>query len=679
MRISAPRITVSARAQVNVDIDRPPSTLDGWVLLSGDFVWLTNQTDPSQNGITIKSRIPTPEFPSGRLIKATELDIALATADIHVLYGTQNGGKVFHANPDGQFVAYLDGSIPYSWVDGFSVDIEDFLEPSDGLIDLTGNQPEPNFRKAWIRAHDSGAAEITFKRRKRYGFDRACEIKRKINVKGYSTLNVANNTELRFRDSYGFHFLFADTTPDTQGGWSHIEGLLLRYMGSFLEEQALHALNIESPCTGSMITTQDFPGHGLHSIADVNSIPKTGANLLRFEWCRFYQSGLSGIYLAGGDANASHFEGMDTTGCGKRNFGAVKTRYVLKLTNTTGIDRVIVPGRQVWKDTRYGLYYMSVTGGVVPAGGTLNITIESYNRSLEAELKAQGLNVLGSGTQFGWGTEYNQPLPNTITTLVYSDESLTGVTFTNPSGPAVLAVHGDHHGIWDNAFLGNTFETCHSTAPGGRHYLCLKGGGSEFNGCYCEIGNFGEVVAPNHRNGGLWGDPPGMQSNGTGRDTSAYLLAPALVRTGGPKGVTLRICRNKSDEVFNCTDNADPVQGLRLQRSTGGPLGNSWAIVHTNQQVVGFTEANDQRHAGHFREPRGPIIGNPGCRFSFVTTLPTQSIEEGSVRDVWNVGDVVLLATPVAGAAWLHRLTTKVLVPGTQKYNLTWTNALNAP
>lgn len=673
-----PRVTVSARATANVNVNNPPNTIDGWVLIGGDFLWLTGQTDPSENGVWIKSRVPDPDHPSGLLTRAAHFGDILP--DIHVLYGTVSYDKVYHYDTGtSSYVAYTQP--PESWRDGLTADLDDFYVTSDGMVELVAGQPEPNFRKAFERLHDSGCSTGTLKRRKRYGSDRAWEVKRKLNLIGNSTLNVANNTEVRFRDSHGIKFLFADSTPDTQGGWGHVEGLCLRYMGSHLETTAYHGLNIETPCTGQNITTQDFPGHGLHSVADVFATPKTGANLLRFSSCRFYQSGLSGIYLAGGDANASAFFGMDTTACGKRNFGAVKARYTLRLTNTTGVDRVINVGRQVWKDKRWGLYYFSVNvgSGLIPASGYLDITIEAYNRSLEVELKAQGKNVLGTGTQFGWGTEYNIPLPNTITDLVYSDESLTGITFTNPSGPAVLAVHGDHHGIWDDAFLGNAFYGCHSTAPGGRHYLALKTGGSKFDGCYCEIGNFGEVAAPNFHAGGLWADPPGMQSNGIGRSTSDLALPPSTTQTQGARGVTFRLCRNKTNEAFQCTDASDMVQGLKFGRTTGGRLANAWCFTHSNQQVAGVSDPNDQRRAGHWLEPRGPVFGNPGVRMSSGATLPAQSLDAPApgFADVWNVGDI-FFKTATTGQPWMHCLTAKVLASGTT-YNLTWAAALNRP
>lgn len=287
----------------------------------------------------------------------------------------------------------------------------------------------------------------------------------------------------------------------------------------------------------------------------------------------------------------------------------------------------------------------------------------------------------GSGSQYGYGTEYNLPVANTITNIVYPLPAPAGVTVTNPSAASQKAELGDAHGIWDNSFLGNTWIGCHATAPGCRHYLAIKkSSGAMFEGCYTEAGNFGEVAAPNMRIGGMWADPPGMPSSGLQRNTDGLQLSDSIWKTGGPLGVEVRRSRRNTNEIDHFKTAADP-QGYKFEQGLGGATQNTYAWQHQGSgyySALGLTQPAHPRNRGHAIAPRGIITGNPGIRIGSGPRPPAQSVAE----DVWNKGDTWYVTQAPAittGDPWLYVCTVKTLVPGTTEYNLTWTVMLTWP
>jgi hypothetical protein len=673
-----PLVTVKFVATTNVNVNNAGNSFDGRGILVRDRFLLTGQTDPNQNGVwRVESLAPTV------LVKLDDIN-TLEHFRAFTRWGTVGTNTQWLKIGATTFV-------PIAGVgDSFMVaDIDDYKLPGDA-----DDLPAVNRAK---EAMDAGGI-LTFYRRSDYFFSDSIVIDKWLTLMGVSTLK-GDVTILHFNGSHGIRIVSADNPPGSpnpdfpgaSGGWANFYGLSLIYDGSFLENNDFHGFFVETPVLIENCNVRFFPGHSIHQVADVTATPPSGANLCTFRDNRLERAGLSGGYAQGGDANASKWERVDATACGQRKFGVVRAQYVLRLTNTTGSDITIVANRAIWKDTRWSFYYLAKTGGVVAAsGGTLDVTIEAYDRSLDAELTAEGINVLGGGTQFGYGTEYGLPgsdpdlMPvGTISSLVYADsgpatprELFPGLTATNPSGPSVVPQNGDADSFFDNAFLGNTFDTCHSTAPAVRHYRATKDGGSLFTGCYCEIGNFAEVVAPNTAIGGHWLEPPGIPSNGFVRNTSGLRISSALMFSLGLLGASMRLARELTNEFIQFFSTEDPV-GYKLQLGPAGPFSKTMAFMHsgaTNLVALALTMVNHPRGPGHAVLFRGPLIGNPAIRMNAGASLPAQSTSS----TVYEVGDIFFLTGATSGQPWLHRCTAKVLVSGTT-FDLTWTNALSAP
>lgn len=756
------RCTVHARSTTNVNVNALPNTVGGHVIGGGNFLWLSGQTDPDQNGIQVVSRIP---HPSGTglpgagqyyLVKCeqlTDLTFSSKALFIRVLEGTYKD-RFFRLSADDGPLEISDPG--FNWM---VADLDDFLLETD-----------PDDSNALERLFDSGAALCTLYRRQKYKLGRTPQLKRKLTWQGLATMHTRNNTEIQVpAGCHGAHALFADTTPDAQGGWIALKGLFLNYMGSPTDEEDCHGIIIDTPANVEDCTIQDFPGHGYHSVA-------SGSNCCHVKNVEVFWSGRSGFYIAGADGNASTYDGINLMACGRRLFGVVKARFPYRFTNPTGSDIPITLGRQVVEDKQWHMFYETVDapvvtkigtgpavtvhgnpaaamncvieitldggwgtgefrwskdGGatwvaegvllprdgthylgqeltasfvarvhiagtthtwtsnaarVIPAHGTLDVHVQGGIKrygSLEAALViARPNDFLGAGTQFGVGTEYNQPIANDINNIVYSDEGLKtlGVTGTNPTGPSVLATDGDAHGIWDDAFLGNFWTGLHSTAPGVRHYLCLKGGGSKFEG-YCETGNFGYVIAPNIATGGLWADPPGMQSSGFLRDTSGTRISPFLIRTFGPSRVVIRHGRNKTDEIFAVTSNATSNELKFMGKLAGGRGDKGSGFTINGRQLLDFTYSEDINRGIAAVLPEGVIVGNPGFRINSAgNTLggnpPPTSPSEASytVGVTYSVGDEWKNPNAATAGGWTYRCKTKTLVAGSNpaKYTLAW-------
>lgn len=660
-----PRITAAVRADTDINIAAPPAAIDGYTLESADVVWLTGQTNPAEDGFYIVNRV------GGGFTPATELNafVAASFAYVKVINGVTYAGQFFRTDAIGT-------QLPDPGFDWMVVDIDDFYLTADAGDHLP----------AFNRARDSGAGLVTLRRRPRYDFSDACVGNHKLTVEGLGTIREPNLTECVFNGSHGFSALAADATPDSQGGYIALKGLWIRYAGSNLEASAFHGLNLETQCIVEQCTVENFPGHGIHSVAD-EVIEAEVANV-RCSSCRVIETGLSGVYTGGN--NSSVFSGVAVARCGRRLLGAVRSQWVLRLTNTTGSNVNITAGNQVWKDTRRGLYFISVNvgSGLIPSGGgTLDITIEAYNGSLEAQLIGAGQDPWGPGTRFGHGTEYDLPNPNAafnigaISTRIYSLENLTGVTASNPSGtPSVPAVLGDAHNFFDDTDQGSTYTGCGSKDPGVRHFLSVKFGGSTFIGGRCSTGYFGQVMPPNMRIGGKWGDPPGVPNNGLLRNTAALETTDLIAKTKSVGDTTVRIARALTNEIFHFFTGADAA-GYKLQQGVGGRQTNSYAMERGDSGALcalAFTQPTDQRGAGHTLLTRGPIFGNSGIRMNSSSLAGSSGPPATSTTaDVWNVGDIWFDSLATTGNPWMYRCTAKA--GGAAPNALTWTAALNAP
>lgn len=658
---TSPRVTAAARADTNINIAAPPAIIDGYTLEPADVVWLTNQTNPAEDGFYSVNRA------GGGFTAATALNAFAATsfAYVKVINGATYGGLFFISVSTGIV------ELPDPGLDWMAVDLDDFYLPADGTDHLP----------AWNRARYAGAGLVTLYRRPRYLFSDVCEANHKITVQGLSTIREPNLTECVFDGSSGFSALSAGVTLDSQGGYIKLRGLWIRYAGSNLEASDFHGLDLETQCIVEECTIENFPGHGIHSAAD--GIIAENANLCCSS-CRVVETGLSGVYTEG--SNNSSFVGVEAVRCGRRLFGVVRSRWSLRLTNTTGSNVNITAGNQVWKDTRRGLYFLSVDvgSGLIPSGGgTLDIVIEAYDGSLTAELILAGQDPRGAGTYGGYGTEYDLPSPNTafvigtISTHVYSLENLTGVTASNLSGtPSVPAILGDAHNFFDNTAQGCTYLSCVSKEAGVRHYLSIQFGGSTFLGCKCGAGFFGQVMPPNMRIGGFWSDPPGIPNNGLLRDTSGLATTNIIASTKSVTNMTVRIARALTNEILHFFTTVDTA-GYKFQQGVGGRQLNSYCMEHAGASAlcaIGFTQPTDQRGPGHTILPRGPIIGNAGFRISGASTPGTSGPPAtSSATDVWNVSDIWFDMLATSGTPWMYRCNTKV------GNALTWLVSLNAP
>ncbi len=653
-----PLATVKYRAVGNVNTANAGSIIDGKGYLVRDRLLLSEQTTATENGVYwVASLAPTV------LTRLTSLDV-IPSYRVRVRAGNTQANSQWLKETANSFVAAADIGDSY-----LEVDIDDYYLEADTGDDL------PSFERAQDALDDGGT--ITFNRRIDYTFSGKIVVKKKISLKGHSTLGTNSATRLMFNGSHGIHAVYGagndPSFPDAKGGWSRFEGLWLSYTGSFMESSDYHGFFLETPAIITECTVSAFPGHGVHAVADVNAIPPSGANLLRLMFLRIYQTGLSGVYMALGDANAGICVGIDVTGCGQRKFDCVRAQFVLHFSNESDSPISITPGQHVFADTKYGMYYIAVSGGIVPASGRLDVTVEAYDRSL-----SPGWTPIGAGTQYGYGTEYNEPASNTITTQVFPAALPSGVIIAH-GVPSTLATLGDAHGIWDDSQLGNTWIGCHATGSGCRHYLALKdGGGAVFEGCYTEIGNFGEVSPPNMRLGGLWGDPPGVPSSGLGRNTSGLVLSTTLWEPGGTAGLTVRRGRSGTNEIDEFQTIADP-QGYKFQQTAPtGPLANTYAWQHQGAgpyTPLALTQPAHARNRGHAVMQRGVILGKPPIRLSAGTALPTQSLAE----DVWIIGDTFFVTPPPAsGQPWMYACIARTHVSGST-YDLAWIPMVNRP
>lgn len=660
-----PLVTVKYASSANINLNNAGNAIDGAGFLLRDRVLLKAQTVASENGVYYVAS----QRPTTVLWRLTSLD-ALPSYRVSVRAGTTHASTQWLKSSSTAFIAAGDIGDPF-----LEVDIDDYYLEADGWDHLQA------FSRAQDALDDGGT--ITFNRRVNYTFSSALTIKKKICLRGHSTLNLASATRLNFNGSHGIHAVFGRDPgfPDASGGWSIFQGLWLSYKGSNLEENNYHGFFLETPVIIRECTIDNFPGHGLHVVANTAATPPSGANLIRLFSMRIYVTGLSGVYLAGNDANASVAVGVDVTGCGVRRSGCVKAQYTLTLTDKLGRGATIIANQWVFSDKRYSLYYIARTGGILPPMGRLNIIVEAYDNSLDLR-DEQGYIKFGSGSQYGYGTEYNLPAAHTIENIVHPLPTPEGVCVTNLTTASQVALPGDAHGIWDESFLGNTWIGCHVSASGCRHYLAnKKSSGSTFVGCYTEIGNFGEVAPPNMRIGGMWADPPGMQSSGLQRNTFALQLNDTIWKTEGPRGVVVRRARHNTNEIDHFYTDADR-QGYKFEQGLGGATQNTYAWQHQGSgaySALGLTQPAHPRNRGHAIAPRGIITGNPGMRIGSGEMPPAQSDAE----NVWNKGDtwyVVKIQGPAiaTGDPWLYVCTAKAPVSGTT-YDLTWTVMMRWP
>jgi hypothetical protein len=126
-------------------------------------------------------------------------------------------------------------------------------------------------------------------------------------------------TGVRFHDADGGGNTFVSTSPwDPIGGPAsygemrnlHIRGNNHRTVTATVG----HGIVIESAyVTLDNVRVSRFRGHGILLSADVTRTPSTNGNLARFYGVQVISSYWSGIYLRGGDANASSFVGFDAS------------------------------------------------------------------------------------------------------------------------------------------------------------------------------------------------------------------------------------------------------------------------------------------------------------------------------------------------------------------------------
>lgn len=124
-----------------------------------------------------------------------------------------------------------------------------------------------------------------------------------------------NGTHLKFDNNIiGFIVHKSPSGSESVGADASIlEGLLITGGGTDITK---HGVDLRARAVLRDVTIRSFPGNGLNVVADVTTVPRTNANLWYAEFCSFNNNGLSGLYTAGGDANAGSATSCDVSGNG---------------------------------------------------------------------------------------------------------------------------------------------------------------------------------------------------------------------------------------------------------------------------------------------------------------------------------------------------------------------------
>ena len=316
----------------------PPSTIDGYVTVSGDVLWLTGQTNPSENGFYIKSRIGT------SITRALALDTlaSSASAFVRVGNGTVYADTYWNTSPDGTIALSNPG------LDWLVVDIDDFVIEEDGTDDLP----------AWNRAHDPEQVSSR-------SFETAVPMSGHVlhQAKAHRSrlveIELANRTEIRSTVDRSTPCLrIRHRTRKVVG--QHREPLAaLHRIESRKEEFTVH---FDTPGSSRSVTVQDFL---------VTSAQHRWGQLLRCYDLRL-SSAAVWCYIAERIATRARSSASTHTACESADSG-LRARYLLRHRNLPthcGSNRAQPIGQTRLRiTTRYRRRHDS-------AGGTLDITVE---------------------------------------------------------------------------------------------------------------------------------------------------------------------------------------------------------------------------------------------------------------------------------------------------------------